>query len=734
MGGPGRGNHPWRRLAAAAAASAGIASASLGVAWAQTVTPVQTQHAELRLLPASQGLDANGEAVVGLEFTLDPGWHIYWRSPGDAGLPPEVSWGDSANLAASALAWPRPSRYELLGIQTIAYSYHVIFPVTLRASDPHVPLTAVADVNFLICSEICIPDRATVSLTLPAGGGGATEFAHDIGRYQAQVPVAPELAGIQVSDISIAGEGQAGTVSLTVESTAPLSGTVDLLLEAGTAFVFGKPEILVAADRLSATMAAPVEAWGAEAAALADETLTLTVLAGERAMEQSLVPAAFNPATLPGSSGPPAASGPAPVAAGALVGLIAIAVLGGLILNLMPCVLPVLSLKVLSVVSHGGGNRRDVRRSFLASAAGILSSFLVLALAAIALREAGVAVGWGMQFQQPVFLAAMLLIVSLFAFSLFGLFHIRLPGAVAEVAAGAGGPGPSKSLGSHFLTGAFATLLATPCTAPFVGTALGFALSRGSMEILAIFLAMGIGLALPYLAIALFPAVATRLPRPGRWMLWLTRIMGLALVATAVWLVTVLASQIGWDAAVGVAALVALIGAVFLVRRLLPEARIARHAGYAAGLLAVAAVAAVVVAPQISTAGRVSDDGIAWAPFDPAAIPGLVAGGRTVFVDVTADWCLTCIYNKTAVLEQGAVRAMLEDGDAVVAMLADWTNPDPAIADYLASFGRYGIPFNAVYGPEIPQGIALPELLTQSSVLDAIAAASGEDSGALASR
>jgi suppressor for copper-sensitivity B len=720
------------RWSAALLAAAAVVSAA-GTALAQT--PVETQHATLRLLPASQGFDANGRATVGLEFTLDPGWHIYWRSPGGAGLPPEVSWEGSRNLAASELSWPRPTRYELLGIETLAYSERVIFPVTVEAKHPSAPIAMVADVNFLICAEICIPDTGTVSLTLRAGEG-ATEFTHDIDQFQGQVPVPPERAGMQITQVALDGVGREGTLALTVASAAPLVD-MDLFPEAASpAFIFGSPQIEVAPDGLSAAITLPVETITSDVAALADETLTLTVVAGGQAMEQSLVPAAYAPAEgLSSGSTSPTGAGTAAAADAdnGLLAVLAIAVLGGLILNLMPCVLPVLSLKVLSVVGHGGGDRLEVRRSFLASAAGILVSFLVLAVAAIALREAGIAVGWGMQFQQPVFLAVMLVIVALFAYSLFGLFEIRLPGAVADVAAGAGGPGPAKSLHSHFLTGAFATLLATPCTAPFVGTALGFALSRGAVEILAIFAAMGVGLALPYLAIALFPAVATRLPRPGRWMLWLTRILGVALAGTAVWLVSVLASQIGWGSAGGVAMLVALIGAVLVVRRVLPTTRIAKLASYAAIALAGIAVGAAIRAPQVAgEPADVGEGGIAWAPFDPAAIPGLVASGRTVFVDVTADWCLTCIYNRTAVLEQDAVRTLLNDDEAVVAMLADWTNPDPAIADYLASFGRYGIPFNAVYGPAAPQGVALPELLTESLVVDAIAVAS--EGGALASR
>lgn len=719
----------WRL--AAALAGAGAIAVAASSAFAQT--PVETQHATLRLLPASQAFAADGTATVGLEFTLEPGWHIYWRSPGAAGLPPEVSWEGSRNLAGAEMQWPRPTRYELLGIETLAYSDRVIFPVTVAARHASAPMALIADVSFLICGdEICVPDQGTVSLTLRGGEAGPTEFTHEIDRFQALVPVPSEQAGLTLTGAAVSGEGREGRLELSVAAVEPLTA-VDLFPEAGPAWQFGSPQVEVAPDGLSAVIATPVSTITSDVAALGSESLTLTVVAGDRAMEQTLVPASWTPPAGQATESGPTLRAAADSGGTGLLGVLAIAVLGGLILNLMPCVLPVLSLKVLSVVGYGGGHRGEVRRSFLASAGGILASFLVLAVAAVALRGAGVAVGWGMQFQQPVFLAVMLVIVALFAFNLFGLFEIRLPGAVADVAATAGGPGPVRSLRSHFLTGAFATLLATPCTAPFVGTALGFALSRGTIEILAIFLAMGVGLALPYIAIALFPGIATRLPRPGRWMLWLTRILGVALVGTAAWLLSVLAGQIGWESAAGVAMLVALIGAVLTARKLLPEGRIARYAGIASVALAAIAISAALRAPQLAADRDLSGEAIAWAPFDPAAIPGLVASGQTVFVDVTADWCLTCIYNKTAVLEQGEALALLTENSDVVAMLADWTNPDPAIADYLASFGRYGIPFNAVYGPAAPEGIALPELLTQSAVVDAIAAAS-DGGGALASR
>ena len=313
---------------------------------------------------------------------------------------------------------------------------------------------------------------------------------------------------------------------------------------------------------------------------------------------------------------------------------------GGLILNLMPCVLPVLSLKLLSVVGHGGRDTRDVRRGFIASATGIVFSFLLIAAALVALQSAGVAIGWGIQFQQPVFLVAMTLIVALFASNLFGFFEIVLPNALSDVA---GSAGNGHSLGGHFLTGAFATLLATPCSAPFLGTAVGFALSRGPAEIFGIFFVLGLGLSLPYLCVAAAPQLATRLPRPGNWMTWLRHILGLALAATGVWLITVLTAQIGAEAAINVGALVVLMVAVIALKQM-PASRIGRHAGKVATVWPLRPFWPA-IAPPVETSS--SPTSTAWRTFDKGELQRLVASGKTVFVDVTADWCLTCQVNKS---------------------------------------------------------------------------------------
>jgi suppressor for copper-sensitivity B len=310
------------------------------------------------------------------------------------------------------------------------------------------------------------------------------------------------------------------------------------------------------------------------------------------------------------------------------------------------------------------------------------------------------------QFQQPLFLIFMMALVTLFAANLWGLFEFPLPSAIAQW-----GGGQTRGVVGNFAAGAFATLLATPCSAPFVGTALGFAFAENAAVILAIFLALGIGLAAPYLAIAALPRLVAWLPRPGRWTIVLRRVLGLALAATALWLAWVLQAERGTVAALAALGLMICVPlAFYLLRRL----RMARGAVVAALVALAFLIPDSVPAPPPAAASL----GL-WQPFDPGAIARLVDDGRTVFVDVTADWCLTCKLNERLAIDTPAVRRRLQAA-GVVAMRADWTRPNGAIERYLQGFGRYGIPFNAVYGPAVPQGRALPELLTPGEVATAL--------------
>jgi suppressor for copper-sensitivity B len=613
----------------------------------------ETEQGRLRLVAA-------GEGEAGLQFEMAPGWKIYWRSPGDAGYPPTVDWKGSENLASAELLWPAPKRFTLFGLETVGYEKEVVLPVTVRLERAGRPMRLSAAVDYLTCNDICIPYQAELTLE-----GASQEFAPLLAAWRARLPG----EGVRVESASL----RPGRKPVLEVATAGLGGgDSDAFVEGPESIVFGAPR------REGSVLVLPVE--GTAPDRLVGESIRVTVVTPERAGEAIVRVAA----------GAPVSDWQA------MLPILALALLGGLILNAMPCVLPVLSLKLLGLV--------DGRRGLLLTAAGIVASFLGLAAILIVLKSAGVAVGWGIQFQQPLFLAAMMTVLILFACNLFGFFELRLPGFAGDLAGRHGG---------HFATGVFATLLATPCSAPFLGTAVGFALAAGPLEIAAVFLTLGLGMSIPYLAAAAVPGIGRLMPRPGPWMVRLKQVLGLLLVGTAVWLATVLAAQAGMLAA----ALVGLaLAAVAAVLALLPRQR-----GTAAAALVGAGLAAVLLLPSPPSAPTAE---LGWRSFEREAIDRLVAEGKTVFVDVTADWCVTCQVNKKLVLDSDRVAERL-GAPHVVRMRADWTRPDPAISAYLRSFGRYGIPFNAVYGPGAPSGIALPELLTGGAVDEALERAKG---------
>ncbi len=611
-----------------------------------------TDQGRVRLIAASPEAGNGGSVTLGLQFELQPHWKIYWRSPGDAGYPPRLDWSGSKNLASADIAWPAPQRFSVLGLETMGYTDAVVLPITAHLVERGKALSLAASLDYLTCSDICIPYETKLRLDLPAGSlrsgahGGAQGYAALIAQYQAQVPGDGVAAGLKLLGATV--ETGANPALLLRLASAKTLIRPDAFIEGAGEVSFAAPLTMPGTAAGETVLRLPAEGRSADIAAVAGRTLTVTLVDGSRAMEGRVTPNLAPDASAPGLD--------------TWLAMLALALAGGLILNFMPCVLPVLALKLLSAVAHHEYGARGVRAGFLASAAGILAAFLGLALFAVGLRLAGLYAGWGLQFQSPLFLGAMIALLLLFAANLWGLYQIPLPGFVAAL-----GERKEALLGS-FGAGVLATLLATPCTAPLLGTALGFALASGPAEILAVFAVMGLGLALPYLAVAAMPGLALKLPRPGVWMLELKRVLAFALVLSAAWLGWVLANELG--------------------------------------------------PPPAATSADF------WRPFDAASIPGLVRDGRVVFVDVTADWCLTCKVNERLVLDQAAVQQALA-AQNLVAMRADWTRPDPAIARYLREFGRYGIPFNAVYGPGLPTGQALPEILTADRVLAALGQAGG---------
>ena len=603
---------------------------------------------QARLISAIDSLDGRDEITAGLEVKLAKGWKIYWRSPGDAGLPPELDFSKTPSVLGHHLDFPAPKRFSILGFDSFGYADHVIYPLRLSIAPQSQGITIAAQFDGLVCKDVCIPLREMLTLSLPKGQAAASEFARDIAQYMANVPRQSTAGGVALKAVYLDGDDL--VLPFQHPENQPIAAPEDILIEAASGYAFALPQWQNNTARIAIS--------GKPAPDLSGENITVTVVAKGWLLES---PAMIKPlpAGMVSSAGASVLTG--------LFAMMAIAFLGGLILNVMPCVLPVISLKLGTVMGMGHQPLGQVRLSFLMTAAGVITSFMLLGAGLLALRQAGVAIGWGIQFQNPIFLGFAASAIALFGLVMLDVINLPVPQFIQNLGQGMGKDGEGQNFAGDFLSGALATLLATPCSAPFVGTAIAFALTATPLEMMVIFLAMGIGLAMPWLVIAAIPRLAVLLPKPGPWFKTLKRILAAGLFLTAAWLISILVT--------------------------------------------------------VTVGASSTEDG--WRQWQPKLAEELAQNGQVVFVDVTADWCLTCKANKALVLNTDEMKSAFSDKN-VVLLKADWTTPDDDITSYLASFGRYGIPFNIVYGPSQPDGIILPELLTKDVVLEALDDALGQ--------
>lgn len=668
---------------------------------AQTAAPSAKANFTARLIVGGIETTDPATAWLGLDVHLGPTWHTYWRSAGDAGAPPEFDWSASRNIAKATVQWPAPRRFSEGGIDTFGYAERVLFPVKLELQDPSAPAHVSLKLVLYVCSTICTQNDVRLEADIPPGSSRADTLSL-IGEWRSKVPRA-QSPTLSVRSLRLERQGKP---RLVVDVLAhPSLSQPDVFVDGDTAVAGDPPQVRQGADGVT-VITVPLDGLDH---AHPNHPLHVTLVDGSRSLE-TVLPQLRDAAGI-ASSRP--ASGPAKPSPNAIWSILALSLLGGLILNFMPCVFPVLSLKLVSLMQHAAGEVRAARAHFMASAAGIVASFIALAAILAFLKSGGAEIGWGIQFQQPVFLIAMAAALAAFAANLLGLFEIRLPWWLARPIGEATGGG---SMASHFVNGFVMTLLATPCSAPFVGTAVTFALSQNTPQILLVFAGLGLGMASPYLLLAAVPQMARLFPRPGRWMLALRRIAAAAMIATAIWLLTILGGLGGATAASLIAA-----SLVAMLLLMVPLRRLTR--AVAGGLAVVLVVFGFIAAgrlPQSSPRSEVQE--IAWQPLAPDDVEQLVRTGHAVFVDIGASWCVTCKVNETLVIDSNAVRRRLASD--VVPIRADWTRPNEAITAYLQSFHRYGLPFNAVFGPGAPAGIVLPELLTQRAVLDAFDTAS----------
>ncbi|AYO09809.1 cytochrome C biogenesis protein [Vibrio campbellii] len=656
--------------------------------------PVQTRF----VLTGQQ--DPNTNTLTGyLDVKLTGDWKTYWRSPGEGGVAPSIDWEKSQNLTKVDWQWPYPQKYELLGIETLGYKGDTVFPMTLHVEDMNKPVTIDATLTLSSCTTICV-----------------------LTDYHIQLSFLP-------SDLQV-DEGMMFTYAQAVSSVPQASPFVEvteanwdanqskLQIKLTNSQGWQKPEVLVdGVDEATSDYSFKLEGLHQEGNTLTADYLVNTWL-GDVELDNQSVYVSIKDNNLLAQETAQAKAGviTQTLPSTSLVNIFLFALLGGLILNIMPCVLPVLGMKLSSIVAAQGVERRQIRTQFVASSLGILTSFWLLAGFILVLKLTGNAIGWGVQFQSPWFLGLMLLVTGLFGANMLGLFEIRLSSGTNTWLASKG----DNSLFGHYVQGMFATLLATPCSAPFLGTAVAFALGADVVTLFAIFTALALGMALPWILVAIFPGIALKLPKPGQWMNVVKIVFGIMMLATSAWLLSLMANHLPvfWVILIG---LVVFIVIMARVKRIYGNKALAISGTVSLILIAGGLVLGSVTANHWAT--PLPED-LAWEKLSNEAIADHVKNGRVVFVDVTADWCVTCKANKIGVIWQDPVYSLLQSPN-VATLKGDWTHPNGSVTDFLRAHGRFGVPFNIVYGPAAPEGIPLPVILTDDVVVKAIEQASG---------
>ena len=684
-------------------------------AWAAESAPVQSPRATVALVSDTDQVAPGTPFHLGLRVAMAPGWHTYWRNPGEAGAPPEIALRLPAGATEGPIAWPAPRRIAEGPVMTYAYAGTVLLP--LKVTPPAATgaggagFTIQATAHWLVCKQICVPEQGSFTLTLPYGTPTPSAQAGEFAAAARNVPAPSPWAASVAPDgrLWVHGDGLDGTAITKAAFIPERAETIrDSAPQPLTRRAHGIVLRLTPGRRFAATLGTPGGLRG---------VLELTDRTGQRR--------AVTVAALPG----PVPTVPEPIAAFGAAGLarlLGLAFLGGLILNLMPCVFPVLAMKAMALASAAAGGR--MRAQAAAYAAGVLAAFAALGGALLATRAAGAAIGWGFQLAAPGFVAALAWLMFAVGLNLSGVFETpggRLAGA-GQGLAGRGG------LGGSFFTGLLAVVVATPCTAPFMGAAIGGALAAPPAAALAVFLAMGAGLAAPSLLLAAAPGLARAMPRPGRWMDVLRQVLAFPMYAAAAWLLWVVSAEAGPDGVLATAAGLVLLGfaawALGVAQRGAGGGR--RWAAGAAvlGVLAALAILARIAAVPPALAAGIGPSGARAAgrseAFSAARLAALRAAGRPVFVDMTAAWCVTCLVNERVALDRAPVQAAFARRQ-VALLVGDWTRQDPALTAYLRAHGRDGVPLYVFYPPGAARGRVLPQLLTPGLVLEALRGTAG---------
>jgi thiol:disulfide interchange protein len=679
---------------------------------------VKTDNVRAELISEVSTIKPGEPFWVALRQTIKPHWHTYWKNPGDSGLPTEIAWTLPAGAKADPIVWPTPSFIDVGGI--VNYGFHDDILLLVKITPPAQASGSFrleANANWLVCDDVCIPEDGKFALDLPVGAAAtpadaATRALFDKARRD--VPMespwparfglaksgdptlvidAKGLKAGTISDVYFFPSDWGGVANMTRQNAVVTADGIRIPLKKGEAQAKGGP---------------PQQVSG---------TLVLTEKTGDGAQRQAFdITARLDPAFVPAATPIVAASNEETLSFGEAL---LFALLGGLILNLMPCVFPVLAMKAAAFARLAAHSRSDMRRDGVAYTLGVLVSFGAMAAVILAIRASVGDVSWGFQFQSPIF--------SLLVAYLFFVVGLNLAG-VFEIAGGFTGVGQGLAsrggVTGAFFTGVLAVVVATPCTAPFMAAALGFALSQPAPQTIAVLLAMGLGLALPYLALSMTPALQRLMPRPGAWMDRLRQFLAFPMFASAVWMIWVLTQQTGPDGVIyALGGMILIAFAIWLLRiggAASPATWLRRGVAAAAVLLALAAVIKLEDGPATAASASggpstgVNFDG--WERFSRARMAEAVAAKKPVFVDFTAAWCITCLVNERVALETPGTRRAFEQ-TGTVKLKGDWTNKDPEITALLKELGRAGVPLYLYWPAGADKPLILPQVLTEASIV-----------------
>jgi thiol:disulfide interchange protein DsbD len=679
---------------------------------------VATPNVQARLVSEVNAIAPGQSFWVALEFNIREGWHTYWRNPGDSGQATALKWQLPPGFSAGDIVWTTPHRFEIPPLVNYGYAKHAVHLVNIVAPKDLPPGTRIdlaAKANWLVCSDVCVPEEADLRITLPVNAAQGAPAPADSALFAA---ARSELPSPQLASTSARIQGDRLVITLGEAWGATLSQIKSLSFfpyEDG-GIEYAAPQTLIR-NKNNLELSMKLGDRPPKSAAVSGVLLASEQNGGDAVAVPMEIVAELSPA----GGGHPAA--PAREAQTSTAGLMLLAILGGLILNLMPCVFPVLSIKAIGLVAQAKQHPAAVRAKGLVFAAGVICSMLCLAAVLLVFRAGGEQIGWGFQLQSPLFVTLLVYLLLAVGLNLSGVF---------EVGGGLAGAGDSLTQGdsyrASFFTGVLTTLVATPCTAPYMAFAVGAALTQPAIIALCIFASLGLGLALPYLLLSFAPWMRRALPKPGPWMDTLKQVFAFPIYASSAWLLWVLAQQtssFGLGAALAGAILIAL--AAWAYQKSKSSGTAGRIAALATATLAVLLAillplhfADVAAASGVSAGSSHSAD--EWQPYDAAQIAKLNADGRPLLVNFTASWCLTCLVNERNAFADSAVQGIFRD-KGVTLMKGDWTNRDPAITQALASFGRAGVPLYVVYNskPGSTAPIILPQLLTASVVRDAFA-------------